>query len=80
MTRKIKPGAKASRSGEYKIIGPRGGTTGEGRTIVRGQPLPPTPKRGQSYTLHAASGRFIIKSPAKSANTVSKWSGAFKKK
>jgi hypothetical protein len=76
----MKPGDKAPRSGEYEIIGPRGGGTGKERTVVRGHPLPPTPKAGQSYTLRAASGRFIIKSPAKSANTVSQWSGAFKKK
>jgi hypothetical protein len=47
---------------------------------VRGKPLPPMPKSGQSYTLRSKSGRYIIESPAKSANSVSTWSKAFKQK
>jgi len=47
-----KPGNIAPRSGQYKIIGPRGGSTGKGkRTIVRGEPFPPTPKAGQRYKM-----------------------------
>lgn len=45
------PGQKADKSGQYEIIGPRGGETGEERTVTRGEPLPPTPKPGQRYTL-----------------------------
>ncbi len=47
----LKPGAKAPASGQYEIVGPRGGRTGEERTVVRGEPLPPTPKSGQRYRL-----------------------------
>ena len=47
----IKPGEHAPRSGQYEIVGPRGGRTGEERTVVRGEPLPPTPERGQGYIL-----------------------------
>ncbi len=46
-----KPGQPAERSGQYEIVGPRGGDTGEERTAVRGKPLPPTPKPGQTYRL-----------------------------
>ena len=46
-----KPGTSAPRSGQYDIIGPRGGNTGEERTATRGNTLPPTPKPGQSYRL-----------------------------
>lgn len=48
---KGKPGEKAIKSGQYEIIGPRGGRTGEERTIVKGEPFPPTPKKGQTYDL-----------------------------
>lgn len=51
MANTAKPGQKAPRSGQYEIIGPRGGSTGKERTAVRGKPLPPTPKVGQSYRL-----------------------------
>ncbi len=46
-----KPGQSAPRSGQYEIIGPRGGRTGQERTAVRGKTLPPTPRPGQSYRL-----------------------------
>ena len=45
-----KPGQPAPNSGQFGIVGPRGGQTGEERTAVIGKPLPPTPKPGQSYT------------------------------
>ncbi len=47
-----KPGDKATRSGQYGIVGPRGGKTGEERTIVKGKTLPPTPKPGQTYEMN----------------------------
>lgn len=50
-----KPGEVADRSGEWEIRGPRGGHTGQERTVARGERLPPTPERGQSYTLHRAA-------------------------
>ena len=46
-----KPGETAPNSGQYEIVGPRGGSTGEERTSTQGKPLPPTPKPGQSYRL-----------------------------
>lgn len=49
--RNLKPGTPAPASGQYEIIGPRGGHTGAERTVTRGEPLPPTPSRGQTYTL-----------------------------
>lgn len=47
----LKPGEEAPRSGQYEIVGPRGGKTGDERTSVRGTTLPPTPKAGQRYVL-----------------------------
>ncbi|KKN87177.1 hypothetical protein LCGC14_0262080 [marine sediment metagenome] len=46
-----KPGQKAPRSGQYGIEGPRGGKTGVERTVVKGEPLPPSEKTGQRYRL-----------------------------
>jgi len=48
----LPPGAKAPVSGEYELIGPRGGDTGKERTVVRGEPLPPAPKAGMRYAIH----------------------------
>ena len=45
----FKPGQKAPVSGQYPIIGPRGGNTGTERTIVKDKTMPPTPKSGQTY-------------------------------
>jgi hypothetical protein len=51
MSKRLKPGEKAPASGQYEIVGPRGGRTGEERTVVRREPLPPTPKPGQGYKI-----------------------------
>ncbi len=51
MAKTYKPGEKAPRSGQYGIVGPRGGKTGEERTVTKGEPMPPTPKPGQKFTL-----------------------------
>ncbi len=51
MSKTLKPGQTAPRSGQYGIVGPRGGETGKERTVTRGEPLPPTPKSGQGYKL-----------------------------
>jgi len=45
-----KPGQKAPASGQYQIVGPRGGG-GPERTVTRGEPLPPTPAVGSKYRL-----------------------------
>ncbi len=61
MAKNLKPGQRAPASGQYEIVGPRGGRTGEERTVVRGEPMPPTPGAGQRYRLadrtKNASGR-----------------------
>jgi len=61
MASNLKPGQPAPRSGEYGIVGPRGGQTGQERTAVQGKPLPPTPKPGQTYQMdrpaHNGAGR-----------------------
>lgn len=46
----LKPGQKAPRSGQYQKIGPRGGK-GDEVTVVKGEPLPPAPAKGTTYTL-----------------------------
>jgi len=51
MSKTYKPGEKAPASGQYEILGPRGGGTGKERTVVRGEPLPPTPKPDQGYRI-----------------------------
>jgi hypothetical protein len=51
MTKTFRPGQSADYSGIYEIVGVRGGDTGEQRTVVKGEPLPPTPKAGQTYEL-----------------------------
>jgi hypothetical protein len=48
----LKPGNKAPESAQYEIVGPQGGKArGKERTVVKGEPLPPTPERGQKYRL-----------------------------
>ncbi|MHC1781458.1 MAG: hypothetical protein AB9891_01625 [Anaerolineaceae bacterium] len=46
-----KSGQKASISGQYEIVGPKGGGTGKEVTVVKGEPLPPTPKSGQGFVI-----------------------------
>ena len=48
--RGLTPGTPAPKSGQYQIIGPKGGKGAE-RTVVRGEPMPPTPSNGSRYTL-----------------------------
>ena len=49
MTKHYKPGERAPVSAQYGMLGPRGGNTGQERTVVRREPLPPTPKPGMTY-------------------------------
>ncbi|HBA72753.1 MAG TPA: hypothetical protein DCZ63_11385 [Geobacter sp.] len=51
MANHLKPGNTAPASAQYEIVGPRGGHTGQERTVVRGEPLPPTPRAGQGYVI-----------------------------
>lgn len=50
MAKTHKPGTTVPASGQAQIIGPRGGK-GPERTVVRGEPFPPTPKPGQTYKI-----------------------------
>lgn len=53
MTNKpLRPGQFAPASGQYGIRGPRGGDTGQERTVPKGTKLPPTPKSGQVYVMN----------------------------
>ncbi len=51
MAKTLKPGVKAPASGQYGLIGLRGGKTGREVTTVKGEPLPPTPQPGLRYVL-----------------------------
>lgn len=52
VTKRLPPGTPAPASGQYGLIGPRGGNTGQERTATRGEPLPPTPKPGMGYVMN----------------------------
>lgn len=56
MTKKptLTPGTRAKRSGQYEMVGPRGGR-GPERTVVRNEPLPPTLHPGSHYRLADAT-------------------------
>ncbi|MFT5366060.1 MAG: hypothetical protein ACI8V2_001002 [Candidatus Latescibacterota bacterium] len=51
MAQRLKPGHKAPVSGQYEIVGPRGGKTGREVTVIKGEPLPPSKKSGQAYVV-----------------------------
>ncbi len=51
MSKTYNPGQKAPYSGQYGIVGPRGGNTGTERTVVKGEPFPPTQKPGQKFVM-----------------------------
>jgi hypothetical protein len=51
MPKQMKPGQKAPSSGQYERLGPRGGRTGDERTVTKGEPLPPTRNPGERYIL-----------------------------
>ena len=48
------PGQTAPKSGEWAIIGPRGGR-GPERTLTKGATFPPTPVKGSTYQLARAA-------------------------
>lgn len=56
MPKIYKPGEDAPVSGQFGIVGQRGGDTGVEVTAIKGKPLPPTPEAGQG---------FVIKDPSK---------------
>lgn len=49
MSSPLRPGKPAPVSGQYPVVGPGGGNTNTEITAVKGRPLPPTPKPGQTY-------------------------------
>lgn len=49
MSKGFKPGQSAPLSGQYAVVGPRGGSSGSEITAIKGKPLPPTPRPGQVY-------------------------------
>lgn len=51
MTKPLKPGTPAPKSGQYGVVGPRGGDKGREVTSTQGNPLPPTQKPGEGYKL-----------------------------
>lgn len=46
MSKQLKPGTIAPKSGQYLNM-----TTRNEVTVTRGEPMPPTPAKGQSYKL-----------------------------
>ena len=48
----MKPVTTAPRSGQYGIVGQRGGNTEQERTVVKGERFPPFPKNSQSYIMN----------------------------
>jgi len=51
MAKTLRPGQTAPTSGQYKVIGPRGGDQKVEVTVVKGEPMPPTAKPGMGYQL-----------------------------
>ena len=49
--KKLKSGQKAPASGQYGILDKNGRDTGIERTVVKNEPLPPTPRKGQTFIL-----------------------------
>ena len=46
-----KPGQRSPVSGQAVPVGPRGGQGGNEVTVIKGKPLPPTPKPGQTWVV-----------------------------
>lgn len=51
MAKKMKPGQKAKVSGQYERLNARGKRTGTEATVTKGEPLPPTQAKGQTWVL-----------------------------
>ena len=48
----FKPGQSVPTSGQWGVVGPRGGNTGQEVTSSKGEPFPPTQKAGSTYRLN----------------------------
>jgi hypothetical protein len=55
MSDKLNPGTPTPKSGQYGVVGPRGGDKGREVTSTKGNPLPPTQKPGDGYVLKDAT-------------------------
>jgi hypothetical protein len=51
MPKTYKPGEKVPTSAQVEIINRLGNRTGVERTVIKGEPFPPTPKSGQTYLI-----------------------------
>jgi hypothetical protein len=51
LTPNFKPGQAAPFSGQYQVVGPRGGVRSTEVTSVKGKPLPPTASPGETYKI-----------------------------
>ena len=51
MSKSLKPGQATPTSGQYEVLGPKGGHTGQEITSVQGKPLPPTQTPGATFVL-----------------------------
>lgn len=50
MSKKLhKSGEIAPASGQYPVVGPRGGEKGYEVTVVKGEPMPPVPEKGWGF-------------------------------
>jgi len=53
--RGLPPGASTPKSGQYGVVGPRGGNTNREITSTKGNPLPPSQRPGETYVLNDAT-------------------------
>lgn len=51
----LPPGTPTPKSGQYGVVGPRGGNTNREITSTRGNPLPPAQRAGETYVLNDAT-------------------------
>lgn len=48
----LSPGTPTPKSGQYGVVGPRGGNTNREITSIEGKPLPPGQRTGETYVLN----------------------------
>ncbi|KWW17984.1 hypothetical protein AS888_20975 [Peribacillus simplex] len=51
MSKYLKPGEKSQKSGQYEVVGPRGGSKNREITSVKGDRLPPTQNPNERYRM-----------------------------
>jgi len=55
MSEKINSGTLCPVSGQYGVVGPRGGARDREVTVSKGERMPPTQKPGEGYVLNDAT-------------------------